>query len=72
MSRGQLRRREAGWGAAGGERAACRLTNPIRRGVAASFLDVWRSLGPKGTDRMHGGDKERDIRAHNVVGGWMP
>jgi hypothetical protein len=26
------------WGAAGGEEAACRMTNPIRRGVAASLL----------------------------------
>jgi hypothetical protein len=29
---------ETVWEAAGGERAACRMTNPIRRRVAASLL----------------------------------
>ena len=29
---------EAGWRAAGGERAACRMTNPFRRGGVASLL----------------------------------
>ena len=53
------------------ERAACRITNPFRRGVAASLLDVWRSLEPQGTDCTHGGDEERDVQARNVVGGWM-
>src|SRR5262244_1051516 len=33
---GQLREREAGWEAAGGERAARRITNPFRRCGAAS------------------------------------
>jgi len=37
-SRRQLRRREAGWGAAGSEGIARRRTNPIRRRVVASLL----------------------------------
>jgi hypothetical protein len=40
------------------ERAACRITNPFRRGVAASLLDVGRSLVLEGTDCVHGGDEE--------------
>jgi transposase len=38
IDRRQLRRSNAGWRAAGGERAACRMTNPIRRRFAASLL----------------------------------
>ena len=37
-SRRQLRRREAGWRAAGGELAVRRMTNSIRRGVTTSLL----------------------------------
>jgi hypothetical protein len=36
-SRKKLRRREAGWGATGGELAVRRVTNSIRRGVVASL-----------------------------------
>jgi hypothetical protein len=44
-SRKQLRRREAGWRAAGGEPAARRMTHPFRRRAATSPLirgEVWR------------------------------
>ena len=37
VTRRQLHRREAAWGAVGGERTACRMTNPFRRHGAASL-----------------------------------
>src|SRR5580658_8482721 len=37
-SRRQLRRSNVGWGAAGSERTASRMTNPFRRHGAASLL----------------------------------
>src|SRR5271166_2668358 len=48
--RRQLRRREARWGAAGGERTARRMTNPFRRHGAASLPthgEAW-VMGPAG------------------------
>jgi hypothetical protein len=79
-SRRQLRRREAGWRAAGGERAARRMTNPIRRRVAASLLIDGEACGSDGKgqcpDRKDpigraGVTRKRDVRAHNVVGSGM-
>jgi hypothetical protein len=43
----QLRHREVGWGAAGGERPVRRMTNPFRPGVPASLLakgEAWTYL----------------------------
>ena len=39
VAEGNCIRREAGWGATGGELAVRSKANPIRRGVAASLLD---------------------------------
>ena len=61
-SRRQLRRRgvgcsrrsETGWRAAGGEWTARRMTNPIRRRVAASLLmcgEAWDRKEPTGRTR---------------------
>ena len=38
VAKGNCVAREAGWGATRGERPVRRITNPIRRGVAASLL----------------------------------
>jgi hypothetical protein len=49
-----MRRPETGWGAAGGERTARRITNPIRRCVAASLLmdgEAWDRKEPTGRTR---------------------
>ena len=43
-SRRQLRRREAGWEAAGGELSVRRITNSIRRDVVGEPPTKWRSL----------------------------
>ena len=45
VAEGNCIRREAGWGATGGELSVRRITNPFRRGVATSLLthgEVWR------------------------------
>ena len=39
VAEGNCIRREAGWGATGGELAVRSKANPFRRGVAASLLD---------------------------------
>jgi len=44
-NRKQLRHREVGWEAAGGERAVCRITNSIRLGIPDEPAHSWRSLG---------------------------
>src|SRR5450432_3271056 len=52
-SRRQLRRCEAGWEAAGGERAARRMTNPIRRRGSGELAGVRAKPGPVRLDRTH-------------------
>ena len=47
----QLRRREAGWRAAGGERPVRRMTNSIRPCVLGEPATEWRSLAPLPTRR---------------------
>ena len=64
----QLRRREAGWEAAGSERTARRMTNPFRRRVAASLLGLAKPGKPTG--RAEVTDKAT-FGMHDVVGGGM-
>ena len=47
-NREQLRRREARWGAAGGERPVRRITNSIRPGAFDEPAIEWRSLNSQG------------------------
>jgi len=68
VAEGNCIRREAGWGATGGERPVCRRTNPIRPGVAASLRFHGEARENAGHVRHDG---ENDVRAHQVVGDGM-
>ena len=59
-----------GWGAAGGERTARRMTNPFRRRGAASLLTHGEAWVIRPAERVEEQFKN-DARAHNVVGGGM-
>src|SRR5262249_27679555 len=48
----QLRRRETGWGAAGGERLVRRITNSIRPAGCGEPASQWRSLEFPGGDNL--------------------
>ena len=60
---------KAGWGAAGSERAACRITNPFRRGVAASPRSCGEAWDRKEPIVRTGVIRKRDVQLRNVFGG---
>ena len=53
------------------ERAACRITNPFRRGVAASPRSYGEAWDRKEPIVRTGVIRKRDVQLRNVFGGWM-